>query len=151
MSSTDTLTITNAFPGSDLTAGLSIKFSVSGFRNPISTIAKTGFTISTISGDTGTVDSSSTTLQATTPATIASGVITSTNTKIVQTLSVIRATFPSPVPLDAGCLIDVQFPSSMPITTTDLASVRGSGLFGGSKTFTTIINTGTRTVTITNG
>ena len=62
-----------------------------------------------------------------------------------------RVTFPSPVPLDSGCLIDIIFPSDLPITQTDLTNIRGVGLFGTSKTMTTVITTTTRTVTLSNG
>lgn len=97
------------------------------------------------------VDSTSATLQVTSPASIASGTLSSLETKTVQTLTVMRLTFPSPVPLDQGCIIYITFPASLPITTTDLTSTRGVGLFGTSRTMTTSINTGTRQLTITNG
>ena len=73
------------------------------------------------------------------------------DTQTVQTLTVFQLTFPSPVPLDAGCIIDIQFPSDLPITTTDLTSISGVGLFGPSRVMTTTINVSTRTVSITDG
>ena len=150
-SSTNTLTVSNSFNTADIAAGTVLKFSWSGFRNPISTAAKSGFTVSTVAGDGGNVDSLAMTLQVTNPASISTATLTYLDTQQVQTLAVFRLTFPSPVPLDSGWLIDIQFPSDLPITTTDLTSVRGVGLFGPSKTMTTIINVSTRTVTLTDG
>ena len=150
-SSTNTLTVSNSFNTADIAAGTVLKFSWSGFRNPISTAAKSGFTVSTVAGDGGNVDSLAMTLQVTNPASISTATLTYLDTQQVQTLAVFRLTFPSPVPLDSGWLIDIQFPSDLPITTTDLTSVRGVGLFGPSKTMATIINVSTRTVTLTDG
>lgn len=143
--------VSNAFPNNDIAAGTVIRFSCSGFRNPISTATKTGFTVATYSGDGGMVDSTTTTVKVSSPATIVSGTISSLESKIVQTLTVMRVTFPSPVPLDQGCIVDIQFPASLPITVTDLSNVRGVGLFGTSRTMTTSINVNSRIVTITNG
>lgn len=149
--STDTLTVSNSFDTADIAAGTVLSFTCSGFKNPISTAIKTGFTIITVAGDGGRVDSLATTLQVSNPATISSATLSYLDTQVVQTLAVFQLTFPSPVPLDAGCIIDIQFPSDLPITTTDLTSVSGVGLFGPSRVMTTTVNVSTRTVTITDG
>lgn len=149
---TDILTVSNAFPSADITAGTTIRFSLSGIRNPISTAPKSGFQISTISGDGGTVDSSATTLTVITPADITLEKITSIGTKIVQEETTLELTFRSPVPLDAGCIIQFLFPTSLPLSTTILNDVRTVGLFGTARNFTGVsVDTAAGTITITDG
>jgi hypothetical protein len=148
---TDILTVSNAFDSADVSAGTTIRFSCFGIRNPISTAIKTGFTITTLSVDGGNVDSATSTYQVSSAASIVSGTVASLTTRIVQELTVIRLIFPSPVPLDQGCIILIQFPSSLQISQTDLISIRGVGLFGTSRILTNTITTANNTVTITDG
>lgn len=80
--STDTLVVSNAFVNSNISAGTVIVFSVTGFRNPISTAVKSGFTVYTKAGDGGNVDSLTATLQVSSAASITSGTISSIDTKV---------------------------------------------------------------------
>ena len=121
-------------------------------RNPISTADKSGFTITTFSGSGGTVDSSPTTLKVTSPAEITLDKLSSLTTKIVQEETILEITFRSPVPLDTGCILVIEFPVDLPISTTILKNVRTVGLFGTARNFTGVTyDTIARTVTITDG
>ena len=137
---TDILIVSNAFNTANLAAGTNIVFSTTGFRNPISTALKDGFTVRTKAGDGGDVDTISASVQVTTAADITSGTISSIDTRIVQTLTTMRLVFPSPVPLDAGCIFNITFPIDLQLTTTNPTQVRGVGLFGPSKNLTFFLN-----------
>jgi len=51
-----------------------------------------------------------------------------------------RLSFPIPVPLNAGCVIDIQFPSEISISST-LSKVYGLSVFGSKWEFTgSIVN-----------
>ena len=139
------------FNSANLEANENIVFSTTGFRNPISTAVKDGFTIRTIASDGGTVDTLDTSLQVTRPADITSGTISSIDTRVVQTFTTMRLVFPSPVPLDAGCIFHITFPSDLALSTTNLTQIKGVGLFGPSKNLTFSINTTSRQISFTNG
>ena len=148
---TDILIVSNAFNTANLAAGTNIVFSTTGFRNPISTALKDGFTVRTKAGDGGDVDTISASVQVTTAADITTGTISSIDTRIVQNFTTMRLVFPSPVPLDAGCLFYITFPTDLELTTTNLTQVRGVGLFGPSKNLTFSINTTNNQLTFTDG
>jgi hypothetical protein len=59
--------------------------------------------------------------------------------------------FPSPVPLDIGCIITLKFPAEITLTAALLTKIEGYGLFGAVKTLTGTLTTATNTFTITNG
>ena len=143
--------MSDAFLTADITAGTNIVFEVSGFRNPISTAEKDGFSIQTLAGDSGTVDTGTSSVQVSTAASITSGTISSIDTRTIQTFTSMRLVFPSPVPLDAGCIFYIQFPDDLELTNTNLTTLRGVGLFGPAKSLDYSLDTSTNTVTITNG
>jgi hypothetical protein len=148
----DVLTISNAIP-SDITAGSAISFSVTNFKNPISTSTTTGFTLTTTDGSDGNIDSGSTTVRVTTPATVfdTSFAVTSGSTTVVQESTVFRLQFKIPVPLNSGCIMDITFPSDFTLNGAELTTVRGLGLFGGARTLSGSLNVGNNTYTITDG
>ena len=148
---TDILIVSNAFNTANLAAGTNIVFSTTGFRNPISTALKDGFTVRTKAGDGGDVDTISASVQVTTAADITTGTISSIDTRIVQTLTTMRLVFPSPVPLDAGCLFSITFPTDLELTNTSLTQVRGVGLFGPSKNLTFSIDAANNQLNFTDG
>lgn len=64
------------------------------------------------------------------PSPIASANITSQDTFIVQETAVLRLTFLSPIPLNAGCYITIAFPSDLVLSLTTFTTVTGMNLFG---------------------
>lgn len=148
--SSDVLTISGAIP-SDIASGNVISFRVTQFKNPISTSTYSGFSAHTTDSSDGAIDSRSTTLRVTTPAVVYSTSIASKDTTIVQEKAVLRLQFKVPVPLNSGCIMDVTFPADFPLSGTDLTTVIGFGLFGGSRTLTGSLNVGNNTYTITDG
>ena len=157
----DQATITSSFSGdvltvsggvlSDLEAGKEVSFSVSQFKNPISTAIFTGFTATTTDSSGGSIDTQTTTMRVTTPAVIYSTSFASKTTTIVQESASFRLQFYIPVPLNSGWIMDVQFPSDFTPNGATLTSVIGLGLFGGSRALSGSLNVGNNTYTITNG
>ena len=149
-SSSDTLTISNAIP-TEVSATSTISFSVDNFYNPISTATYSGFTVETTDSSDGSIDSGSSTLRVTTSAAVYNTTLQANDTTIVQELAVFRVQFFVPVPLDSGCIIDVTYPSDFTLSGSNLTTVQGIGLFGGSRTLTGSVNSGNNTYTITDG
>ena len=52
----------------------------------------------------------------------------------MQEPSKVRLTFPVPVPMDAGCVIEIVFPAEMGLSTLNL--VEGLGIFGSKRVLT---------------
>jgi hypothetical protein len=146
----DVLTISGAIPA-NIAAGSTISFSVTNFRNPITTLTFSGFTIRTTDSSDGTIDSGSATMRVTTSAAVYDTTFASKDTTIVQENAVFRLQFKVPVPLNTGCIMDITFPSDFIISGADLTTVQGFGLFGGSRTLTGSLNVGNNTYTISDG
>lgn len=106
LSNGNLMNITNIFLSRNLSANDIVSFNIEGIWNPISTNAQSGIIITFYGPDGGMVDTGSITLQVTQPASILSGTVTSGN-KIVQESTAMRLSFPIPVPLNAGCVIDI--------------------------------------------
>lgn len=148
----DILTISGAIP-TQLAAGSVISFSVTNFRNPITTQTFSGFTITTTDSSDGIIDSASATMRITTAATVyeTSFAAKTSSTTEVQEKAVFRLQFKIPVPVNSGCIIDITFPSDFSLSGADLTTVQGFGLFGGARTLTGSLNVGNNTYTITDG
>lgn len=146
----DVLTISGAIP-SDIPANSVISFTVTEFRNPITTSTFSGFVIRTTDASDGVIDSGSATIRVTTPASVYESSISSKDTTRVQEKAVLRLQFKVPVPLNSGCIIDVTFPSDYSLSGADLTTVQGFGLFGGARVLTGSLNVGNNTYTITDG
>lgn len=148
--SNDVLTITGGF-SSNLAAGSVISFSVTNFKNPITTSTFSGFTIATTDSSDGTIDSASATMRITTPTSIYDTSFVSKDTTEVQENAVFRLQFKIPVPLNSGCIMDITFPSDFALNGADLTTVQGFGLFGGARVLTGSLNVGNNTYTISDG
>ena len=148
--SNDILNISNTNPSSNIIASTVCMFNVTSIRNPISTAAKTGISLTTLSSDGGSIDSGSLSLQVSTAATISSGTAVADGSNTVSELATIDLTFSIPVPLDIGCIIQITFPSDMQITTTDLTEVNGLGLFGSKTPIPLNIDTANNIFTVNN-
>jgi hypothetical protein len=148
--SNDLLTVSSINPTTKISAGSVCIFTVSSIRNPMSTAAETGITITTLSSDGGSIDSSSTTFQATTAAVIASGSAVADGTSIVSEQTTVDLTFSLPLPMNIGCIIKITFPSDMQITTTNLIEVNGFGLFGAKVSIPLSIDTANNQFTVSN-
>lgn len=146
----DILTISGAIP-TQIAAGSTISFSVTNFRNPITTSTFSGFIIATTDSSDGTIGSGTATMRITTPATVYDTSFASKDTTIVQENAVFRLQFKVPVPLNSGCIMDITFPTDFALSGADLTTVQGFGLFGGSRTLTGSLNVGNNTYTITDG
>lgn len=146
----DVLTVTGGFT-TDLAAGSVISFSVTNFKNPITTSTFSGFTIATTDSSDGTIDSASATMRITTPTSIYDTSFASKDTTEVQEKAVFRLQFKIPVPLNSGCIMDITFPSDFTLNGADLTTVQGFGLFGGARVLTGSLNVGNNTYTISDG
>jgi len=148
----DVLTISNGI-STNIPAGSVISFSVTNFKNPITTSVFSGFTITTTDSSDGTIDTGSAQMQIGTASTVYSTTfgVGSGSTTIVQEKAVFRLQFRVPVPLNSGCIMEVTFPSDFTLSGADLTNVRGLGLFGGARVLTGSLNVGNNTYTITDG
>lgn len=90
-----------------------------------------------------------TTMSVTDPATITTSSLTVDNSVVQEYTEYILA-FTIPVPLNAGCVITIQFPSEITLD-SQLTTVTGSSFFGGSRTMTGTADYNANTYTITNG
>ena len=66
----------------------------------------------------------------------------------VQELAVLRLEFDSPVPLKAGCVIEIVFPDDFELTSTDLQYVDGLNLFEAKRKMDGILDTGLNSYTM---
>ena len=146
--SNDILNISNTNPSSNITANTVCTFTVTSIRNPISTAAKTGISLTTLSSDGGSIDSGSLSLTVSTAATISSGTAVADGNNTVSELATIDLTFSIPVPLDIGCVINITFPSEMQLSTTNLKQVTGFGLFGSATNLSLEIDTANNIFTV---
>lgn len=116
----------------------------------MSTAAKTGFTITTLASNGGSIDSASLSMKVSTPATIASGSTSATTTTVVSETTTFRLTFSLPIEMDANWTMEITFPSA--ITITSFSELNGYGVFGAKTSLlskSTISTTNNR-VTTTN-
>ncbi|CAI2378427.1 unnamed protein product [Moneuplotes crassus] len=125
----DVLTLSNAVT-SDIAAGSTITFSVTNFKNPISTATHSGFTVQTTDSSDGIIDTGTATIRITTASAVYNGAFTASTTSVVQENSVFRVIFQVPVPLESGCIVEIKFPTDF--TSFSINEVRGYSLFGGS-------------------
>ena len=112
-STTRTLTVRNAFSAS-VPAGTQLSFMIKDVRNPVSAIPVTNIEVFTVDDSTkeGVIDWASGTLTVTTPARIVTSAVKPDST-LVQDLTTYRVEFLVPVPLSAGCIIEIIFPSQI--------------------------------------
>ena len=98
----------------------------------------------------GNIDSSSLSLQVSTPIPISSAVTSSENTTEVSSKTNFRITFPIPIEMDANWKFEITFPSDIPIIS--FVEVNGYGVFGGKVNFlpNTTVNLVNNTVVVTN-
>lgn len=135
-----------------LAANSTIIFQLTNFLNPLSTATYTGFTITTYDSVGGTIDSDSTAnIWVTTSASIPNGTLTSLNTTLVQQITTLQLVFYSPLPLNAGCIIDIIFPSDFALNNANLTSIVGMNLFGASGYMQYKLDTTNNIITITDG
>ncbi|CAI2377119.1 unnamed protein product [Moneuplotes crassus] len=124
----DVLTISNAITA-DIAGGSTVSFTVTNFKNPISTATHSGFSIDTTDSSDGVIDSGSGTIRITTSSAVYNAAFSASTTSQVQENSVFRVTFQVPVPLESGCIVEIKFPSDF--TSFSINEVRGYSLFGG--------------------
>jgi hypothetical protein len=148
--SNDVLTLTKINVNNELAATTICNFTVSGFRNPMSTLARSGITLTTFASDGGKIDSADMSVTATTPITITSATASSDGTKTVNEPSDVKISFPVPIDMDSGCIVDVKFPTEMGTSSTILTTVKEVQSTGANKTSTGSLDTGTNTYSITN-
>lgn len=117
---------------SDIT-GTSITFEVSDFVNPYSGKPRTGYYIVTTDSVGGEIDSSNIagidiSLQVTDWASLSGALVgRDDDIKTVGDLSAGSIYFALDFPVDAGCRVEIKFPSDMPLT-SDLTSLSSSGI-----------------------
>lgn len=141
--SNQVLTVSNAV-AVQIGAGTPVGFTISGFKNPMSTAAVTGFTILTQDSsiepyDTpmvgGNIDETSTmSLQVNTPGSlypaslVVGDSVPSSIAGIVQETNVMRVIFTLPVDLNANCKIQIVFPSQLSAST--ITNIQTCSVFG---------------------
>ncbi|CAI2380785.1 unnamed protein product [Moneuplotes crassus] len=148
--SNDILTLSKINPSAAIAAASVVRFSVTSVRNPLSTAAKSGISITTIAPNGGSIDSASLTLQVSTAAAISSVTPSSTTTTEVYESTNFRLTFPIPLDMDANWKFEITFPSD--ITISSFTEINGYQLFGGKVNFlpSATIHTSNNTVVVIN-
>ena len=103
-----TLTLSGIFSQAS-PAGAIISFIIVGVNNPVSITPAGGILVSTLDSNLGVIDQGTGTLQATKPGLI-TGTVAKPDTTLVQSAATYRLEFVVPVPLSAGCIIQIVFP-----------------------------------------
>ena len=122
-----------------VSAGVSSFFTVNQIRNPYSAAPKGGFTLYTLNGAFGKVDSyasTSSTFLFTVTSVASFTSIDLGRSNGVTTVSLtddLSLTFTLNFPVDPACKVKITFPTDMPVT-SDLTSVNGFSLFSGVAT-----------------
>ena len=107
---TQTLTVSNAF-STVVQPSTQLSFLIKNVRNPISAIPVGNIEVFTVDDTTkeGLIDWAKGTLTVTTPARIVTSSVKPDST-LIQDLTLYRVEFLVPVPLSAGCIIEIFFP-----------------------------------------
>ena len=110
---TQTLTVSNAF-STVVQPGTQLSILIKNVRNPISAIPVGNIEVFTVDDTTkeGLIDWGKGSLTATTPARIVTSSVKPDST-LIQDLTLYRLEFLVPVPLSAGCIIEIVFPQQI--------------------------------------
>jgi hypothetical protein len=120
----------------DSAASGTFNFTMSGIRNPISTVTVTGILVKTVASDAGNIDTGSGSWSVPNAATITGATWTISGSSVVSVLSGSRVILTLPFPVEANAIIEFTFPTDVTIT-ANLSSYTGVGLFVTGTSFTT--------------
>lgn len=129
---TDTLTITNGYLVAQHPAGTALSFTLADMRNPRTTAGITsGITVQTLTQAGSILDQSTamTFLGVSTATTISNPETENIDTTLVDQSGTFYLTFYVPVYVDAGCQVIIVFPSEVQIAESNIAEVKGAGIF----------------------